>query len=139
MRASRAAKVVVPHACPSVSAALRSKLKRETVMPDARSKERATYIAALATIAGAFLTFLLFIVADWEQGYWPRIIENHFAAVVGLPLAAAAAFIIVTLLRQGQGELEFEGLGFKFRGPSGQIVLWLLCFLGIAGAIKLLW
>ena len=36
------------------------------------------------------------------------------------------------------GPVKFEGLGFKFEGTSGQVVLWVLYFLAIAGAIKLL-
>jgi hypothetical protein len=83
--------------------------------------------------------FALELVVDWRQPFWPHMIEEHFAVVMGLPAAAAGAFILVTLLRQTSGPIEFEGLGFKFRGAAGPIVMWLLCFLGMAGAIKLLW
>jgi len=34
--------------------------------------------------------------------------------------------------------IEFEGLGFKLKGAAGEIVLWMLCFLAISGAIRLL-
>ena len=70
---------------------------------------------------------------------WSKIFVEHFAATVGLPLAAIAAFVIVVLLQQGEAPLEFEGLGFKFKGSSGQILLWVVCFLAISGAIKFLW
>ena len=63
----------------------------------------------------------------------------HFAATVGLPSAALAALCIVVFLESSSGPIEFEGLGFKFKGASGPIVLWVFCFLAIAAAIKLLW
>ncbi|WP_341678432.1 hypothetical protein [Niveibacterium sp. SC-1] len=31
------------------------------------------------------------------------------------------------------------GLRFRFEGTSGQVVLWVLCFMAIAAAVKLLW
>ena len=63
----------------------------------------------------------------------------HFAATVGLPSAAIAALCIVVFLESASGPIEFEGLGFRFKGASGPIVLWVFCFLAIAAAIKLLW
>lgn len=67
-----------------------------------------------------------------------EIALNHFAATVGLPSAALAALCVV-FLESTTGRIEFEGLGFKFKGASGPIVLWVVCFLAIAAAIKLLW
>lgn len=72
----------------------------------------------------------------------PAVFEvalSHFAATVGLPSAALAALCIVVFLESASGPIEFEGLGFKFKGASGPIVLWMLCFLAITAAIKLLW
>jgi uncharacterized membrane protein YjgN (DUF898 family) len=68
-----------------------------------------------------------------------RIVEKQFAVVVGLPLAAALAALIVIGLRHTEGPIKFKGLGFEFEGTSGQVVLWVVCFLAIAGAIRLLW
>ena len=59
--------------------------------------------------------------------------------VIGLPAAAAGAFLVVMLLRNTEGPLEFEGLGFKFKGASGPVILWALCFLVIASVIRMLW
>jgi len=67
------------------------------------------------------------------------IIRQHFAATVGLPLAAIASLVIVFVLEYSTGPIEFEGLGFKFKGASGPIILWVFCFLAIAVAIRLLW
>jgi len=67
------------------------------------------------------------------------IIFDHFAATIGLPLAGLTSLSLVLFLKYTAGPLEFEGMGFKFKGASGPIVLWILCFLSIATAIKLLW
>ena len=64
---------------------------------------------------------------------------NHFAATVGLPSAALASLCLVMFLEQASGPIEFEGLGFKFKGASGPVVLWGFCFLIMVGAIRLDW
>jgi hypothetical protein len=46
---------------------------------------------------------------------------------------------IVLYLEAKSGLIEFEGFGFKFRGASGEIILWVICFLAIMAAIKALW
>ncbi len=68
-----------------------------------------------------------------------EILRQHFAAVVGLPAAGILALWIVTILRSQSGPIEFEAAGLRFRGASGPVVLWVLCFLAIAVAIRLLW
>lgn len=88
-------------------------------------------ICATTVLAG-FLTFIPFDTLV-------QIATQHFAAVVGLPLAALLAAFIVVALQQTSGPMKFEGLGFKFDGSSGQVILWLFCFLSIAVAIRLLW
>ena len=54
--------------------------------------------------------------------------SKNLPVIIGLPSAAVAAFTIVALLRQSEKRIEFDGLGFKFRGPSGEIILWIACF-----------
>ena len=68
-----------------------------------------------------------------------QLLLNKMPVIVGLPAAAMTAFLVVALLKQASGPIEFEGAGFKFRGASGQVVLWLLCFIVIAAMIKWLW
>ncbi len=92
--------------------------------------------AVLVTLAGAaYFAFAIWVVArDWET-----VLTQHFAAIIGLPGAAAVAFVIVVFLRQTEGPIEFEGLGFKVKGAAGQVLMWVICFLALIGAIKLLW
>ena len=95
---------------------------------------------AIATLSlFAFLTYH----AIWGQATantWPTaIIEKHFAAMIGTPLTVLTAYCIVSLLKVTNGPIEFEALGFKFRGASGPIILWLFCFLAIGVIFHLLW
>ena len=92
-------------------------------------------------VASAITTAVIFVWAlnVVEIREWQSILHDHFAAVVGLPLAAIAAFVLVIFLRQAEGPVEFEGLGLKLKGAAGQVVLWILCFLAMAAAIKFCW
>ena len=87
------------------------------------------------------LSYVIFIIYwTWKEEGWVKpVITKHFAATIGLPLSAIGAFLLVTVLQISAGKIEFEALGFKFRGASGPAVLWVLCFLAIATAIKVLW
>ena len=84
------------------------------------------------TLVGGFLRYT-------EAGLMVEIVKNHFAATIGLPMAALLAAFIVVGLRHSDGPIKFEGLGFKFEGSSGQVVLWVFCFLSITAAIRLVW
>src|SRR5687767_6047008 len=68
-----------------------------------------------------------------------KMLHEHLRAVVGLPMSAAAAFCLVVILEITSGDIEFEALGFKFKGASGPIVLWVLSFLVFVLALRLLW
>ncbi|MFT5114769.1 MAG: hypothetical protein ACI8P9_004109 [Parasphingorhabdus sp.] len=96
----------------------------------------------LAIMAGVFavLVFATGLYLELGQTYWSSLIREHFAAIIGLPMAAIGAFVVFVFLKQGSDKpIEFEAAGFKFKDAAGLVVLWLMCFLGIAIAIKLLW
>jgi hypothetical protein len=89
-------------------------------------------------LGGAFI--ILGVSTMWSnQGWLVDIAKSHFAATVGLPAAALVAMAVVLFLEFNAGPIEFEVVGFKFRGASGPVVLWTFCFMAIAAAIKLLW
>lgn len=114
----------------------------DTTEPDSDDQDfrrvASSGLVLLVTLA-VFLLLFLILAVQFGQGYWLRVALNHFPAVLGLPAAASGAFLVVTLLRNTEGPLEFEGLGFRFKGASGPVVLWALCFLVIASAIRMLW
>jgi hypothetical protein len=68
-----------------------------------------------------------------------RISEEHARAVLGVPWAGGAALIVVLILRTAFGAVEFKILGVEFKGASGPIVMFLLCFLAETLAIQILW
>lgn len=96
------------------------------------------FITSWASIVFAAIVLVFLVLWASVIGPGDPIITNHFTVVIGLPMAAVGAFILVSVLRQQHGPVEFEGLGFKLKGGSGPIILWVICFLAIAGAIKLL-
>lgn len=103
------------------------------------TKKAAFWFAVVAVIgAAAIYSWTIFVIIS-QFAAWQMILEKHFAAIVGLPGAAAAAFVLVVFLRQTEGPIEFEGAGFKLKGAAGQILMWVVCFLSISGAIKLVW
>lgn len=104
-----------------------------------RLKEAAFWFAALTVVAGAIVFGFTILVIATQFREWQTVLKDHFAAIIGLPGAAAVSFAIVVFLRQTEGPIEFEGLGFKFRGAAGQVVMWIACFLAIAAAIKWTW
>ena len=95
------------------------------------------FFAAIAALLGGGLIYL-YNVYGVALAYtdWHDVVTKHFAAIAGLPAAAASSFAILVFLRQMQGPIEF---GFKLHGASGAVVLWVLCFMAMGWAIRLCW
>ena len=94
-------------------------------------------IAVVSLIGTAFL-----IAAVWSNRFDPvlsALVTKNFAAIVGLPFAFVASFVVVALFRQGESAVDFDAFGVKLKGAAGEIILWLLCFVAISGSISLLW
>jgi hypothetical protein len=99
-------------------------------------------MAWTAVVLIAFFTVAVFSLLLWrglQERAWLSIAQKQFAAVIGLPMSAIASLFVVLVLRIAAGPIEVEVGSFKFKGAAAPIVFWLLCFLSIATAIKLLW
>jgi hypothetical protein len=115
-------------------------------MPDMKIEEKtkdikttAYYIILIAsTVFGGTFVIGGSISMLYDQKLY-QIALDHFPATIGLPCAALASLCIVIFLEHTSGSIEAECLGFKFKGASGPIVFWILCFLSITLAIKILW
>jgi hypothetical protein len=94
-------------------------------------------LAGITFVGGIFLYYLGSDIAN-AQPWMMDVFRKHAAAIFGLPTGALASLGIVLLLEVKSGRIEFEVLGFKFRGASGEIILWVICFMAIITAIKLL-
>ena len=100
------------------------------------------YALALALSGLAFVILLImwFALVDLTKQQYAKFVLDHFQSLVGLPMAAILSFILVTFLKQRSGEgIEFKGIGFHFKGPSGEVVLWILCYSVITLSIAATW
>jgi hypothetical protein len=90
-----------------------------------------------AVVVIAYFAFLIrsFFVAGWVSD----LMKNHYAFFVGVPASAIVAYVLVSVLETTRGKVEFEAVGFKFKGASGPIVLWVIVFLALVIAIRLTW
>ena len=111
-------------------------------MSDAQAsvlKRIAQWTVVLGTAGAGFGALGVISYYAWSEHLVPNLLRDHIRAVVGLPMAAVSAFCLVVILEATSGKIEFEALGFKFRGASGPVVLWVLCFLVFVLAIRVLW
>jgi hypothetical protein len=82
------------------------------------------------------------VTASWQSLVQARAHDHHYIFDENNHLVKQSyriAFLLVVFLRQTEGPFEFKGLGFEFNAASGQVAMWVVCFLAIVGAIKLLW
>jgi len=103
-----------------------------------------TWAAVVGTAlwAGYFFVFLIYqsLAGSGHSDNWfLKMIQGHPAATIGVAMSAITAFCLVAVLEISRGPIEFEALGFKFRGASGPVVLWVFCFLVLIYGVWLLW
>lgn len=97
---------------------------------------RAPYVSGIIVLA----CYLPFITASFFLGGWiNELLRDHYVFFVGVPFAGLIAHFLVGTLENTRGKIEFEVLGMKFKGASGPIVMWVLVFLAIIFAIRLVW
>jgi hypothetical protein len=113
----------------------------ETASPPSLIRQVVTWLCVVSGPALAAITFFPIIRAALQQQQWLlTIFRQHYAAIFGLPSAALLSFMLIVVFEARFDNIEMEIANLiKFRGASGPIVLWVLCFLSIAAAIKLLW
>lgn len=68
-----------------------------------------------------------------------RMSHLHYATVVGIPCSGLGALFIVLLLRTVAGDVQFKAFGFEFKGASGPIIMWILCFGALVLAMAKTW
>jgi hypothetical protein len=126
---------------------LPTEAKKIVVKRDQKSEELRRGVFPVLFVL--FVTYaILLLGVSFVVYIWPRprhalltdLLHTHFAAIVGLPAAALSAFIVVWVLRAtDRSPLELDAWGMKLKGASGPILLWVICFLAIAIALKMLW
>lgn len=98
-----------------------------------------SWIAVGLVTCIAIVFFAIILLRGMQQQAFLKVTQDHFAAIVGLPASAVASLFLVLVLRIAEGKIEVEIGALKFKGAAAPIVFWLVCFLGMSGAIKLLW
>jgi hypothetical protein len=94
----------------------------------------------LGLFAGSMTFIALVMVGGWYMPIsWNKFLYEHFPAIVGLPAAAVLSLLLVVILPQAYGRIQVSMIGMKLDGAASPVFMWLVCFLGIVAAIKLLW
>lgn len=72
-------------------------------------------------------------------GIWSgRGITDVNWGILQVVVAFYLSIIVVLILKFSIGPMEFEGFGFRFRGGSGPLILWVICFSVIVGGMSVL-
>jgi hypothetical protein len=97
-------------------------------------------IAAFSLFLEAFIAAQMLWVRADSNTWLLRLMKQRYAALVQVPAIGMISFLGVFLFDViSQQAIEFEALGFKFRGAAGPIVLWIMVFLALTCATYLLW
>jgi hypothetical protein len=119
--------------------------QRETPLPpepesQSSAPHRLTWIMAI-TSAILMVSIFCLMVGFYanRQAILEDVARTHFRAIMGTPMAVMTALAIVTLLRVTSGSLEFEAFGFKLKGASGPVVLWIVTYLACVAGMVALW
>ena len=100
------------------------------------------YAIGSSFVAGLFVFVWLFYIFISDktniQKFFNLLFEQP-AAIIGGPVCVMMALVIVLLLRNIEGPIEFEALSFKFRGASGPIVMWIFCYVALIFSVRFLW
>lgn len=79
---------------------------------------------------GVFLWCLLGISAGYGMRFWnDSPVHPSFLPLIGVAFASILAFSVVMAFRSVAGEVQLELASIKFRGASGPVFFWALCFL----------
>lgn len=98
---------------------------------------RVTVVLILAIVLLSAPLAIVFVL--YQSGDLIVLANAHAQAMIGVPWAGGAAFIVVLVLRTSFGAINFKVLGTEFKGASGPIVMWVFCFLVEVSAIRILW
>jgi len=122
-----------------------NKIASKPVSPKPVKKEILKYVANWIVISFGGLYFCFHVgFVIWHtfqnRDWLLELVKKHYAAIIGLPFAAYAVVCLVLFLESRyEGPIEFKAIGFEFKGASGPIILWAICFLIFTVCMKLLW
>lgn len=68
-----------------------------------------------------------------------NILEQHILVTIGIPLAIMTSATIVAIFELQSGSIEFQIFDIRYKGAASQIIMWVIVFLVIVAALKILW
>ncbi len=92
------------------------------------------FIFMMIVVSAYFANALLDIIPDMGWNDYPGAV-----AIAYVTFSASVSLMLVLLLNYTIGPIEFSGLGFTFKGGSGPVVLWMMCFLAIMISFSLIY
>ena len=98
-----------------------------------------TRLLALLFLFVFLLALMRLLFGEWHNPNFRQLVVDYFRVIIGLPAAGVFSFLIVALFQSTVGAIRVEMIGFKFEGAAGPIVMWIMTFLAIVGAITMLW
>ena len=98
-------------------------------MPENIEKTTNIFRVVLLVFLILSIAFITYAVIFNPAPFFKNIMINHFKAVLGLPAASLTSLVLVLLLKQTAGPIEFKGLSFEFKGLQvklfyGRFVFW---------------
>jgi hypothetical protein len=94
---------------------------------------------ALAAMALVFLCALWTLVEKIPAMDLAGIVERHGIAFIGVPVAAALALFLISVIRAIDGPMEFDLLGLRANGAGAAIILWIAVFVAVGLLIRAMW
>lgn len=94
-------------------------------------------------IGGGFALYVIFLSLLFtrlgvNRQIWEVTIKQWLATII-FPSACFASLVVVMVLDQSSGTIEFSGLGFQFKGAAAPLVLWAMLIIVMAISLRLLW
>ena len=83
-------------------------------------------IIVLMFFGGMILAVSFYYVVNLVKGW---VAKPEVRTLANFATAATFSLLVVLLLRFTAGNIDFDAWGLKFKGSSGPIIFWVLCFL----------
>jgi len=97
-----------------------------------------TWIVGIAFVLYAGFIFIWFTKLGINHDIW-KIIMDQWLAMIVFPSACFAALVVVMLLDQASGDIEFKVWKFEFKGAAAPLVMWGMLMFIIAVSLNILW
>lgn len=99
-------------------------------------------LALVISITALVVVPILLAWLFWLNRFDPlfsQLLMKDFVVLVGLPLSALTAFVVVTFFRQPEKPMVIKFPGIELSGSSGEVLMWLAIFFTVAFLIHRYW